>query len=366
MINILPSTCDANIASSTTSKSLSTNNDFSQFLLIPQVHPPADSIVSQIPKAKIPNLSYPSSLRDKLIGDVLIGTSVTLGVAPFISVIDKAIVESASGSKTLVRSGLDSISNIMRNPVGFIKSPMFLAMWGTYAVTYNVANSLKTLTEHYDIVGGSDGQKTGRPPLNQESSVSSSDTNSSVSLASCGIFFGTFAVNSGASLMKDQLYARTFGQKSSSPIPKMSYALWASRDMMVIGSSFILPDVMSKTIVENTDMEKQKAKSISQILCPVAAQFVAGPVQLLGLDIYNRPLRNMTLPQAVMERATFLANGFASVVVARISRIAPAYGLGGVFNTHYRDQWREMLLDQEHQTIQQEAPWLINVAATRN
>jgi len=363
VVNILPhSTNNSTIIDSSSSNNNLSN--LSQFLLIPQKQPPADSIASQIPKAKLPNVSYPSSLRDKLIGDVLIGTSITLGVAPFISVIDKAIVESASGSKTLVRSGLDSISNIIRNPVGFARSPMFLVMWGTYAVTYNVANSLKTLTEHYDIVGGSNHEnKQGLP--HEETPIS--DRNSTTSAASFGIFFGTFAVNSAASLMKDKVYAKMFGKNSTSPIPKITYGLWASRDMMVIGSSFILPDIMSKKLQDNSDMDKQKAKSISQIFCPIAVQFAAGPVQLLGLDIYNRPMRNKSLPQVAMERASFIASGFSSVVMARILRIAPAYGLGGVFNTHYRDQWRDMLLDKElhNQSIEQ-APWLIDLSVSRN
>jgi hypothetical protein len=71
---------------------------------------------------------------------------------------------------------------------------------------------------------------------------------------------------------------------------------------------------------------------------------VATPVQLLALDIYNRPLRKLSLGEVVTERLRFQTNNFASIVGARISRIFPAYGIGGIGNTYLRDKWRDQLL----------------------
>eukprot|EP00529_Nitzschia_sp_RCC80_P028338 CAMPEP_0113462776 /NCGR_PEP_ID=MMETSP0014_2-20120614/12286_1 /TAXON_ID=2857 /ORGANISM="Nitzschia sp." /LENGTH=260 /DNA_ID=CAMNT_0000354689 /DNA_START=8 /DNA_END=788 /DNA_ORIENTATION=+ /assembly_acc=CAM_ASM_000159 len=87
-------------------------------------------------------------LGERLLGDVLVATGVTAGVAPFLTVVDKAIVESSAGTKTLVRSGVDSIRSMVQNPVSYVKSPTFLLMWSVYAATYATANSFKTLEEH--------------------------------------------------------------------------------------------------------------------------------------------------------------------------------------------------------------------------
>ena len=47
------------------------------------------------------------------------------------------------------------------------------------------------------------------------------------------------------------------------------------------------------------------------------------------------------------ERLRFQTNNFASIVGARISRIFPAYGIGGIGNTYLRDKWRDQLLRKE-------------------
>ena len=81
------------------------------------------------------------------------------------------------------------------------------------------------------------------------------------------------------------------------------------------------------------------------ILCLVQA---AGPVQLLSLDIYNRPLSNhLSWKQIVAERLKFQCENYFSIVGARISRIAPAYGVGGIGNTYLRDRWRDVLVRKE-------------------
>lgn len=66
-------------------------------------------------------------------------------------------------------------------------------------------------------------------------------------------------------------------------------------------------------------------------------------MQLLSLDIYNRPLPNMSFKEVLSERLTFQFQNYFSIVGARISRIAPAYGVGGIGNTYLRDKWRDFL-----------------------
>ena len=67
-------------------------------------------------------------------------------------------------------------------------------------------------------------------------------------------------------------------------------------------------------------------------------------MQLLGLDLYNRPLHGLSFKEVLYERVRFQAQNFGAIVGARISRIAPAYGIGGIGNTYLRDKWRDQVL----------------------
>lgn len=75
------------------------------------------------------------------------------------------------------------------------------------------------------------------------------------------------------------------------------------------------------------------ASKVAQFSCPVLTQAEAGPVQLLGLDFFNRLLAELTVGQAAMERLRFLKSQFFNIFSARVARIAPAYGIGGIGNT---------------------------------
>jgi len=269
-----------------------------------------------------------SNLGEKLLGDNLSAGAVAFGVAPFLTIVDKAIVQRAAGTHSIMRSALESTVTMLKHPAIYLRSPTFLMMWGVYAATYGAANSIKTFVEHKEH-------------------YSDLDTKSA---SKFGIFVGTTAVNSATSMMKDKAYAKMFGASGiSASVPLVTYGLWGVRDCMVIGSSFVLPEIMSKALQEKTGLEKKEALSISQMTCPIATQFLASPIQLLALDFYNRPLAELTATQAAKERILSVCKNYFSVVGARIARIAPAYGIGGIGNTYLRDQWREMLIRREVQ-----------------
>ena len=78
-----------------------------------------------------------SDLSSKLIGDVLVAFGVTFGMSPFVSIIDKSVVQRAAGTHSILQSGLESMTSILRNPYAYIKSPTFLMMWAVYAATYS-------------------------------------------------------------------------------------------------------------------------------------------------------------------------------------------------------------------------------------
>lgn len=277
------------------------------------------------------SLLPPTDLLSKLAGDVIVACGVTFGIAPFMSVIDKSIVQRAAGTHSIVQSCTESVTTIARKPVTFLKSPMFLMMWGVYAATYTTANCLKTLIEHEENCNQDTKHSNTPPPPSSSGKL--------------GVFVFTTTINSATTMMKDRFYASHFGTTNQvTKMPLITYGLWGLRDCMVIGSSFILPEYMCSVLQEQTGdlgLDKKSALQISQLTCPIVTQLVAGPVQLLGLDFYNRPLSNYSYKAAVVERMKFQYMNFTSIVGARIARIAPAYGIGGVGNTYFRDIWRD-------------------------
>ncbi len=95
-------------------------------------------------------------------------------------------------------------------------------------------------------------------------------------LTKFGVFATTTVINSSATMLKDKFYAKHFGTVTSAiKVPMLTYGLWGLRDCMVIGSSFILPDIMSGILQEHTDLDKDSALRISQFACPIASQFVS-------------------------------------------------------------------------------------------
>jgi hypothetical protein len=361
--------------SSTTTTSPSNNNDDSQDLEISLVHLPKLHSLNRFPGLYVPpRISlpirdtinaehhaakshwrvWPRSLQEKLLGDVLVAASVTAAVAPFLTVIDKALVQYSVGSHSLKQSATQSITAMVRQPVQYFKSPSFLWMWATYASTYTAANALRTITEHQEHLGTTSASRTTASiHKNQNKSQSPSPAPAVFATSAMTIFLGTTAVNTTASLLKDRAYAKLFGNPAQlkMSVPAASYGLWMLRDFTTIGSSFILPTHVAGLLQQHSDMSAGDAQQVAQLVTPVAAQLVAGPLHYVGLDCYNRPLTASsgfsTMASQLTERARFLYKGVVTVVGARMARILPGYGIGGVWNTKLRSQWREALIQRQ-------------------
>ena len=72
------------------------------------------------------------------------------------------------------------------------------------------------------------------------------------------------------------------------------------------------------------------AASVAQFVTPAAVQIVSTPLHLLGLDLYNRP------GVAGSDRAGRVVRDWAKSAFARMGRIIPAFGVGGVVNAKVR------------------------------
>ena len=313
--------------------------------------------INPIPPVSLPeseprleDSKVPRNLPEKLLGDVLVAGTVTALAAPFLTVIDKALVQRSSGShSSMLASATESVAAMCRNPVSFLRSPTFLWMWATYAATYTAANTLRTATEHHEHYSSSN---------HQHNSNAFTETTSRPSAATT-LFVGTTVVNSTASLIKDRAYAQMFGSGNhvSATVPRISYGLWMARDVTVIGSSFVLPHHVAGFLEQTTAMSDSDAVKVAQLGTPVAAQLIAGPLHFLGLDCYNRSLNHLALSKRILERSRALSASFVEVVAARMARIIPGYGIAGVLNTELRSQWRDQLLHRQHH---------VNAAAGKN
>jgi hypothetical protein len=126
-----------------------------------------------------------------------------------------------------------------------------------------LANCLKTLVERKEYVDKTNHYETKKQKDN--------------GIGKFGVFAMTTLVNSSSTMLKDRYYASQFGTTvaASTKMPKVTYFLWGTRDCMVIGSSFILPDIVCDVLTQNSDVERSTALRISQFACPVLTQFVS-------------------------------------------------------------------------------------------
>ena len=69
----------------------------------------------------------------------------------------------------------------------------------------------------------------------------------------------------------------------------------------------------------------------AQFLAPAAIQLISTPIHLLGLDLYNRQGH-----LGFGERYSRIVRDWGVSALARMGRIIPAFGVGGVVNANMR------------------------------
>lgn len=125
--------------------------------------------------------------------------------------------------------------------------------------------------------------------------------------------------------------------KPASAIPRLSYVLFAARDSLTIFASFNLPPLLAphlahlpSTFSRHLDTESRRAH-VAQFLTPAAMQIFSTPIHLLGLDLFNRQGR-----LGMQERWRRVGRDWTVSALARMGRIVPAFGVGGVVNAGLR------------------------------
>lgn len=119
-------------------------------------------------------------------------------------------------------------------------------------------------------------------------------------------------------------------------IPLASYALFAMRDSLTVFASFNVPSRLAPLIPLSAEVEKKicSRATVAQLLAPAAAQIFSTPLHLLGLDLYNRP--GAKAREAGLSRWRKVARDWGGSCLARMARVVPAFGVGGVVNSAVR------------------------------
>ena len=211
-----------------------------------------------------------------------------------VTVFDRSVIQFANGSaKSLQEAVFKGWKGVLTRPVHTFNSLDNRAVMAVYVPTYITKNVVEASCDYRGI-----------NPFYP-------------------VFFITAAINTTLGIMKDRYLAQMFGSGVPN-FPKMSYALFAARDSVIVGSSFNGPIIMSPVLQREFGWGKETADTIAQLACPGLAQILGTPIHLIGLDLYNRP------EITPMGRFDGLLRRTLEPLVARMARQIYVFGLGGI------------------------------------
>lgn len=209
-----------------------------------------------------------------------------------------------NGKKNLIDGLKYGFRFFLKHPFQFATSPQSRIVLGLYFSTYTTANLVETTCEQYSV----DSTKT-----------------------SMYKFITTSVTNISLCVYKDKVFTRMFGVASNRALPKVCYLLFAIRDSMTIAASFTAPVYISSLLRSKSIASSEKSAGIiAQLLCPAIVQFASTPFHLFSLDLYNRP------EVTAFKRGQLIRKEYFKSTLARIGRIGPAFGIGGLGNTYVR------------------------------
>ena len=248
--------------------------------------------------------------------DLAAAGCATLLVSPVIAAVDRAIVENTANVSTIRGSLQSSLRMACRSPAAFVCHRAFVWTAGLYGATYATANVIDTACEW------------------------------AATDARLFKFLGTTPVNMALVLRKDMVFARMFAapvapvaQPVPLPFPRSSLALFAVRDAHTVLASFLLPPVIGAWLHEHGAVAtRARGELLAQLAAPCVIQLVSTPYHILALDLFNRPSGSKGGKKTVLgaDRWAVIRQKYAVTVAARMGRILPAFGVGGVTNRHVR------------------------------
>ncbi|CAD7942564.1 unnamed protein product [Amoebophrya sp. A25] len=311
-----------------------------------------------------------SFFQRRLLHDAGAAFGAAVGLSPFVAIIDKSIISNASGRQSLRDCLRENFALLLRRPHKFVALRELHLIYGVYSCTYLAANYTDTICREY-----------GYSPVYP-------------------VFLATGAANMGCSVLKDRAFTRMFSAatKAPAPLPRLSYALFCARDLMTIFGSFTLVPFAGETYYEwinwrssapssysssssssspistsssagpklqtlpatglaampaepksEEKISKFGSLTLAQLTCPMLIQIISTPLHLTALDLYNRP------GHPFLSRATFVGSQYLGAMTLRMSRIAPAFGFGGVGNRALREYFNRGVVEEEKRLNQAKA-----------
>eukprot|EP00959_Pyramimonas_sp_CCMP1952_P074304 1552639-Pyramimonas_sp.AAC.1 len=104
----------------------------------------------------------------------------------------------------------------------------------------------------------------------------------------------------------------------------VSYAAWAIRDIIGMGTIFYGPPTLA--MAANSPDEAKRTFYAAQMVLPFAVQGIVTTPHLLGYDFYNSPSSTWR------QRLAFVKKDFGKNLALRILRQGPAFSLGTLSN----------------------------------
>ncbi|KAI0975080.1 hypothetical protein F4678DRAFT_457344 [Xylaria arbuscula] len=273
----------------------------------------------------------------ELIGDATAAVISATLASPAIVLIDRAVVEKTTSGSTILRSLWAQTIHAASRPKSFLLSRPFAIVWTLYAATYTIASSSDTIGKKYYPA-----------------------------VASTATFLATTAINVPLGIWKDVRFAQIFSHnrtidtvsheanrittmtsqtvamKTSPPasvpapsirrMPRAVAGVFLARDAITLFGSITLAPKAATYIPDSLVSNIHAKIAISQFAMPVATQLVATPVHLLGLDLYQRQQRGVT----VSNRLAHITPELRGATFARCLRIIPAFGVGVLANQELR------------------------------
>lgn len=117
---------------------------------------------------------------------------------------------------------------MIKHPIKFVGEKSFKWILLVYGSTYMTANSIDSVSRHYDLF------------------------NNSINYLQ---LFGVTFVNMFLSILKDRAFAKIYG-KEVTKVPVKSLAIWFLRDVLTIAAAFTLPGKLAEYISQNYNLSK--------------------------------------------------------------------------------------------------------------
>ena len=282
--------------------------------------------------------------------DLISATVSSFFVAIPVATIDRAVVQNVAGVMPLRQGLTEGCKQMVFNPVKAVTRKSFLMVSGVYAATYVVANSFDSAAQMGDDFDDASGEY--REAFSVEDGLNADDVNKANALQAAK-FLGVTAANMSTAVGKDRAFARMYGTISPSKLPMASWGLWLARDLLTIGAAFSLPKPLAEYLSDADDpiLSERSAAIVSQLVPVMAVQLLSTPLHLLANDVYNYKKGEPRVVDPVTgklksgakttaERMSLLKTESPKTFVARLFRIAPAFGIGGLGNAYIRDSLR--------------------------